>query len=137
MWELIIIGLAIFTIYTATKGKKKKSNSATITSDISGLHYHRSEINKILTNGKYRGSAKLYPDDDYPDSVSIYVDSHLIGYIPKQSRKAIRSVLDQVKDVKVEIEKYREDGETIYSGSVTMVVPNETAMALLETEKSK
>ena len=137
MWELIIIGLAIFAIYTATKGKKDKSNSARITSDISGLRYHRSEINKILKNGRYKGSASLYPDDEYKDSVSIYVDNHLVGYIPKQSRKAVRSVLDQITKVTAEIEKTREDGETIYSGSVTMYLPKETAQTLLDGGTNK
>ena len=137
MWELIIIGLAIFAIYTATKGKKKESDKAKIQSDISGMRHHKSEINKILINGRYKGSAELYPDNDYPDSVSIYVNGHLIGYIPKQSRKAVRSIIDQIENVKVEIEKYREDGETIYSGSVKMYLPKEAAQTLLDRGKNK
>lgn len=133
MWIITLV-IAAFAIYTATK-KKNPNKTATITSDIAGLRYHRSEINKILKGDRYHGTANLYPDDDFPDSVSIYVDNHLVGYIPKQSRKEVRSVLDQITKVTAEIEKQREDGETIYSGSVTMYLPKESAQALIERSR--
>ena len=121
MFGFIVIVLIIVIVIAICRQKKVGK----VESDIAGLYYHRSEINKILKDGSYRGKADLVPDDDYPDSVSIYVDHHLIGYIPKQNRKAFRKMLPYFDKVTVELEKKREDGETNYMGTVIATFPAE------------
>ena len=108
-----------------SRPKTKKNQTATGSCDVAGMWYHRSEVNKVLTDGEYYGECELEPDDEYPDSVKIFVDDHLIGYVPKRSRKNVRILLPYITKSTVELQKTREDGETIYSGTLHMEFPAE------------
>lgn len=80
--------------------------------DIAGLDYHVPKIKQIIEDGSYFGKGELVPDDQFENSVSIYAQDRLVGYIPKHHRIEVRALLNRVKNVTVEI-NYERDGDDI------------------------
>lgn len=112
--------------------RKPKIKTATLSCEISGMDHCTSVLREVTKYGDYSGKATLEPDDTFPDSVTIYVDDHVVGYVPRRSRKGVRLILNDIIKSEVEIKKSKDSDGTYFTGTLNMVIPADAVDKLRE-----